>query len=111
MVDVTVGINLTDLVSVIITQNILFLVGLFYLKWHLNLKKGKNPFKTALIINIAWSAMGITMRLVITSLMGGLLITTANQFIALLILVDISDIFLFFSNSLEDNKKLKNAVK
>jgi len=97
MVDITVVINLMDVALLVITQSILFLVGLFYLKWHISLNKWERPFKTALIINITWFAIGIAVRFIITSI-GGLLVTFVNPFIGLVILVDISDLFIFFIN-------------
>ena len=97
MVD-TIIINLMSIELLVINQTILFFVGLFYLKWHLRLNKWERPFYTALIINITWLVIGLVVRFIITSLIGGLLITIVNPIIGLDILVDISDLLIIFIN-------------
>ncbi len=76
--------NLTILV---ITQLILFIVGLLYIKWHINLKRWDKPFFPALIINTTWFVISI----VIYSLIGQnpftvLLIMYINIFLGFLII-------------------------
>ncbi len=97
MADIIVVFNLMNIALLVIIQIILFLVGLYYLKWHISLNKWERPFNTALIINITWFAIGIVARFIITSI-GGLLVTFDNPFIGLVIFVDISDLFIFFIN-------------
>ncbi|NVM44818.1 MAG: ATP-binding cassette domain-containing protein [Candidatus Lokiarchaeota archaeon] len=99
MVDIIV-INLITIALVVITQNILFFVGLYYLKWHIGLKKWERPFHTALFINITWIVIGLIVRFIFIALIGGLVIIGVNPFIGLIIVVDISDLFIIFINIL-----------
>jgi len=98
MVEVIIIINLMNIALLVITQIILFLVGLYYLKWHISLNKWERPFYTALIISITWLVIGLAVRFIITSLIGGLLVSIVNPIIGLDILVDISDFLIIFIN-------------
>ncbi len=85
------AVNITILVF---TQLLLFLVGLFYIRWHINLKRWDKPFFSALIINIIWVVIGIVVGLTIYSwvsqnLFTDLLIIIINIFIGLGILISI----------------------
>jgi len=85
------AVNITILVF---TQLLLFLVGLFYIRWHINLKRWDKPFFSALIINITWVVIGIVVGLTIYSwvsqnLFTDLLIIIINIFIGLGILISI----------------------
>jgi len=85
------AVNITILVF---TQILLFLVGLFYIRWHINLKRWDKPFFSALIINITWVVIGIVVGLTIYSwvsqnLFTDLLIIIINIFIGLGILIGI----------------------
>jgi len=85
------AVNITILVF---TQLLLFLVGLFYIRWHINLKRWDKPFFSALIINITWVVIGIVVGLTIYSwlsqnLFTDLLIIFINTFIGIGILVSI----------------------
>ena len=72
------AVNLTILV---ITQLLLFLVGLLYIKWHFNLKRWDKPFFSALIINTTWFVINMVKRLTIYT------IIDQNIFTDLLIIV------------------------
>ncbi|KKN59547.1 hypothetical protein LCGC14_0540900 [marine sediment metagenome] len=85
------AVNLTILV---ITQLLLFLVGLFYIKWHINLNRWDKPFFSALIVNGTWFVIGMVVGLTIYSLIGqnlftDILIIIINAFIGLGILISI----------------------
>jgi len=85
------AVNITIL---FFTQLLLFLVGLFYIRWHINLKRWDKPFFSALIINITWVVIGIVVGLTIYSwvsqnLFTDLLIIFINTFIGIGILVSI----------------------
>jgi len=49
-----------ELITISFTLVLLFLVGLLYIKWHINLKRWDKPFFSALIINTTWFAVGLT---------------------------------------------------
>lgn len=85
------AVNLTILV---ITQLLLFLVGLFYIEWHINLNRWDKRFFSALIVNGTWFVIGMVVGLTIYSLIGqhlftDLLIISINTFIGLGILISI----------------------
>lgn len=85
------AVNMTTFV---ITQSILFIVGLFYLRWHITLKRWDNPFSSSLILNVIWFIIAMVAGLVIYSFIGqnlftDLLIKILNTFIGLGILVSI----------------------
>ncbi len=85
------AVNLTILV---ITQLLLFSVGLFYIKWHINLNRWDKPFFSALIVNGTWFVIGMVVGLTIYSLIGqnlftDILIIIINAFIGLGILISI----------------------
>ena len=85
------AVNLTILV---ITQLLLFLVGLFYIKWHINLNRWDKSFFSALIVNGTWFVIGMVVGLTIYSLIGqnlftDILIIIINAFIGLGILISI----------------------
>jgi len=85
------AVNITIL---IFTQVLLFLVGLFYIRWHINLKRWDKPFFSALIINITWVVIGIVVGLTIYSwisqnLFTDLLIICINIFVGFGILISI----------------------
>ena len=85
------AVNITILV---ITQIFLFIVGFFYIRWHISLKRWEKPFFSALIINITWVVIGIVVGLTIYSwvsqnLFTDLLIIIINFFIGLGILISI----------------------
>ncbi|KKM57683.1 hypothetical protein LCGC14_1550500 [marine sediment metagenome] len=85
------AVNLTILV---ITQLLLFLVGLFYIKWHINLNRWDKSFFSALIVNGTWFVIGMVVGLTIYSLIGQNLLTDfliiiINTFIGLGILISI----------------------
>jgi oligopeptide/dipeptide ABC transporter ATP-binding protein len=85
------AVNITIL---FFTQLLLFLVGLFYIRWHINLKRWDKPFFSSLIINITWVVIGIVVGLTIYSwlsqnLFTDLLIIFINTFIGIGILVSI----------------------
>jgi peptide/nickel transport system ATP-binding protein/oligopeptide transport system ATP-binding protein len=73
-------------------STLLFLVGLFYIRWHINLNRWDKPFFTALIINITWFVIGMVAGLTIYSLIGqnlftDLLIICINTIIGFCILI------------------------
>jgi len=83
-----------NIIILVFTQLLLFLVGLFYIRWHINLKRWDKPFFSALIINITWVVIGIVVGLTIYSwvsqnLFTDLLIIIINIFIGLGILISI----------------------
>jgi oligopeptide/dipeptide ABC transporter ATP-binding protein len=43
-----------EFIAISFTAVLLFFVGLFYIKWHLNLKRWEKPFFYSLIINTTW---------------------------------------------------------
>ena len=72
------AVNLT---IIVITQLLLFLVGLLYIKWLINLKRWIKPFFSALIINTTWFVISMVMGLTTYSIIG------QNLFTDLLIIV------------------------
>ncbi|MFX0140373.1 MAG: ABC transporter ATP-binding protein [Candidatus Hodarchaeota archaeon] len=87
-----------NMAILVITQIFLFLVGLFYIRWHINLNRWDKPFFSALIINITWFIIGIVLRFIISSFIDDLLIVIVNPVIGLGILVSISDVLIIFFN-------------
>ncbi len=83
------AVNLTILV---ITQLLLFLVGLLYIRWHINLKRWDKPFFSALIINTTWFVTNMVKELTIytiidQNLFTDLLIIGINTFLGYCILI------------------------
>ncbi len=83
------AVNLT---IIVITQLLLFLVGLLYIKWHINLKRWDKPFFSALIINTTWFVISMVVGLTIYSIIGqnlftDLLIIVINTFLGFGILI------------------------
>jgi ABC-type multidrug transport system fused ATPase/permease subunit len=83
---------------IVFTQSILFLIGLFYIRWHINLNKWDKPFFLALIINITWFVISMVVGLSIYLLKGlsisqkpfiGFLIIFINTFIGWILLISI----------------------
>jgi len=100
LVIITLNILFFNETILVITQNILFLVGLFYLKWHIGLNKWEKPFYTALKINITWFILGIVVRFSISLLIGDSLIIIVNDVIGVGILVYFSDLLIIFIDML-----------
>jgi oligopeptide/dipeptide ABC transporter ATP-binding protein len=83
-----------NVIILVITQLLLFLVGLLYIKWHINLKRWDKPYRSSLIINITWFVINLVVGLVIYSLIGqnlftDLLIIVINAFLGFGILISI----------------------
>ncbi len=84
-------------VNQFILQGILFLVGLYYIKWHINLNKWDRPFFSALIINLSWLILDTVVRFIIFLLIGDLpFIIIVNHVIGIGILVYFSDLLVIF---------------
>jgi oligopeptide/dipeptide ABC transporter ATP-binding protein len=76
-----------DLIMFSFTPTILFLVGLYYINWHIKLKKWDKPFFSALIINTTWLIISTTIySLVGQNLSAILLIIYINILLGFLII-------------------------
>jgi len=86
---------MVEIILLVFTEIILFLVGLFYLRWHINLNRWDKPFFSALIINITWLIINIVLGLIFSSLIGDLsLIIIVNPVTGFSILLSISDLLI-----------------
>jgi len=83
-----------NVIILMITQLLLFLVGLFYIKWHIDLKRWDKPYPSSLIINTTWFVISFFGGITIYSLVGqnlytNLFIIGINTLIGFIILVRI----------------------
>jgi oligopeptide/dipeptide ABC transporter ATP-binding protein len=76
-----------ELITISFTSVLLFLVGLLYIKWHINLKRWDNPFFSSLLINTTWFVVGLTIySLIGQNLFTYLLIVFINTIVGFVIL-------------------------
>jgi oligopeptide/dipeptide ABC transporter ATP-binding protein len=87
-----------DMTILVFTQILLFLVGLFYIRWHINLNRWDKPFFSALIISETWLIIGIVVTFITSSLIDDILIIVVNPVIGLGVLLSISDLLIIFIN-------------
>ena len=86
---------MVEIILLVIIEILLFLVGLFYLRWHINLNRWDKPFFSALIITITWLIINIVLGLIFSSLIGDLsLIIIVNPVTGFSILLSISDLLI-----------------
>jgi oligopeptide/dipeptide ABC transporter ATP-binding protein len=86
---------LVEMILLVIIEILLFLVGLFYLRWHINLNRWDKPFFSALIISITWLIINIVLGFIFSSLIGDLsLIIIVNPVTGFRILLSISDLLI-----------------
>jgi len=92
---------LIEITILVFYEVMLFIVGLFYIRWHLNLNGWDKPFFSALIINITWRILDVVLGFIITSLIGDLsFIIIVNSIIGTGILISISDLIIILINIL-----------
>ncbi|MHA2123618.1 MAG: hypothetical protein ACW990_20660, partial [Promethearchaeota archaeon] len=75
-----------EFIAISFTSVLLFFVGLFYIKWHMNLKRWEKPFFYSLIINTTWFIISGIMGFLGNYLpIDGILIGTGIFFIILVV--------------------------
>ncbi len=89
-------------ITFVFTQNILFLVGFFYVKWHINWKRWDKSFTSSIIVNTIWFVIGMFVGFAIFSTLG------QNIFTDLLIKIINTIIGLVILNSIYKNKWLRS---
>ena len=92
MAIVEIALVVDMIILIILTQIILFFVGLLFLKWYINLKRWDEPLISALIISLTWYITNIFLGLGFNLLIGqnlftNLLILFIDIFIGLAILI------------------------
>ena len=79
----------------VITQIVIFSVGLYYIHWHISLNRWDKPFFSALIITITWLILNTVLGLIIPPLIGDPpFIIIVNPVFGTGILVSISDLLI-----------------
>ena len=92
---------LIEITILVFYEVMLFIVGLFYIRWHLNLNGWDKSFFSALIINITWRILDVVLGFIISSLIGDLsFILIVNPLIGTGILISISDLIMILINFL-----------